>query len=150
MTALHRSKLFWLGLFGLVFLLWAWKDSRNDSAVILWQSKAMGFSASHSGSLIHLGRVNGGMAYSRPDKRFHLQRNHLKTRSPWFQRFQLYDVRSPAGLSQSVAIPYWAIVAIHLVAWILALLWQRRWLHKALSGSVTTDAGLPQRSPADS
>jgi hypothetical protein len=44
----YRSLLFWLGLPGLVFLLWGWADSTRFLSILKWQSKGvvLGFQSS--------------------------------------------------------------------------------------------------------
>lgn len=149
-SAFHRSKLFWFGLIALAFLLWAWADSRTNSFMMKWQSASMGLSASHYASLITLGRVQDGIIYGPADNKIHFQRNHIAKLHPRFPSFRTYETRIPSGLSQSVSIPYWSIVALHLTTWCTVLIWRRRRVRKALSSTAALDAGLPSGSPADS
>ncbi|MCW1916880.1 hypothetical protein OJ996_25045 [Luteolibacter sp. GHJ8] len=114
-SALHRSKLFWFGLIGGIFLLWAWSDSRNRSASASWQGHQLGFSASSYASQLNLGQADGSMRIGNPGVR--LYRNHTPNRHGWFKPIRFYEATVSGGTSRSAALPYWVLALLYAAAW---------------------------------
>jgi hypothetical protein len=149
-SALHRSKLFWFGLVGLVFLLWAWNDSRSIGTSMRWQSFSIGFSAGSYASSINLGRVQNDLVNGPMDRKIYLQRNHTGTVHAWFKPLRIYETRHPTGLSQTVVIPYWLTTSFYLAAWSGVIIWYRKRLRGSLAAHADMHAGLSTESPAKS
>lgn len=116
-SSFHRSKLFWFGITGLIFLLWVWSDSRQNSASVNWQGHELGFSAGSYASQLNLGQVDGRMQIggAGPDLRF--QRNHAPNRHGWFKPIRFYETTVSGGTSRSAALPYWLLASLYAAAW---------------------------------
>jgi hypothetical protein len=124
----YRSRLFWFGLLGLLFLLWGWADWGLPSSLtaklgnsrlvvgnqagtlrIAWQSDP----ASPAGFTI-----SGHTGTRAPD--------HIRLFPPAFRHSEV-NLSAPFGGGHStIRIAYWFLVLIYLPIWLVALAgWQR-------------------------
>jgi hypothetical protein len=116
----YRSRLFWLGLPGLVFLLWSWWDSVGENKGVAWTSGGVGTFAYISYSVIGVGTDSGGRHYEglTPWKNGGLSK-------PAFPSPVI--LREPRADLISFEVPLWLLILLYLVAWPLTLgWWQRR------------------------
>ena len=122
----YRSRLFWLGLPGLVFLLWAWVTFSGTSVAVARWRKTHAYAGSGQVVLLQVHRASAGSGSAssfeaRIDKRPELERR-------WFR--QAVDWRSPLrlrSLMSTFGVALWFIVLIYVALWSgLAFWWQRR------------------------
>ena len=122
---LFRSRAFWFGVPGLVFLLWAWRISHSHytnfgfagnggglvgqldgEAVILWEST--GFAPSTSAKLGHYSLA--------PDQMRATKRDLGTARSRW---------------DRWLFVPHWFLLVAYLQVWVGLLIW-RTWRYRPL------------------
>ncbi|RYD29976.1 MAG: hypothetical protein EOP87_17390 [Verrucomicrobiaceae bacterium] len=134
--------MFWLGLVGLVFLLWGWWHSTRYRTVLAWRT-ATGHAEVHSiGHVVATGEVRGlpplwggrwhieharGMKMDTDQKTGALvvPRYPVLPRYVEFNRVAL-DLPGIKGETWRVAVAFWFIVAVYGCAWVCAcVLWQR-------------------------
>jgi hypothetical protein len=155
---LHRSILFWLGLFVLCFLLWAWAESRRHYT--LWSFMP---SRDHAVCLIHADSALSLKTASALDipssaaardltgifpRSLHIP---LKAdqRKPWLRPLywrstvelgEWLDLDSgptffpatPPTESFFLRIPFWLIIALYIAAWLALSIWRARKIAKGL------------------
>ena len=136
---LHRSRLFWLGLPGLVFLLWGWWDSTHYRTIfgrttatghVQVQSighMVMGIEVrgegppwSGSWAFLHLPET---MVYADP------KTGRMVNEYRVLPRYVAYKNRvySDGSSMRRVEVAYWFMVAVYGCAWVSAcVVWQRR------------------------
>lgn len=115
--SLYRSKLYWFGMSGWIFLFWAWSDSRQSSASAIWQGHRLGFCASSYASQLNLTQVDGTMRIGGASPGFSFQRNHSPNRHGWFKPIRFYEATVSGGTSRSAALPYWLLASLYAGAW---------------------------------
>jgi hypothetical protein len=122
---MRSSLAFWLGLFGLVFLVWAWVDSMRA-----WTRIDFGpfiVSSRHSS----LGLVQFGSTHREFPE---LKRESLKETREWFPGPRLMLTPGP-GASVVITprqgyLPYWLIIGAYVPPWLLLSLWRARRIRK--------------------
>ena len=145
--SIYRSRLFWLGLLGLIFLLWGWWHS-TQYRTILGMRTATGHAEVHSiGHVVATGEVkglrpswSGGWAF------LHLPGMMVyadpKTGRPMADEFPVLprfvehrstDIPEVGGSTWRVAVAYWFIVAVYGCAWAGACVAWRWWLKRKRS-----------------
>jgi hypothetical protein len=144
-----RSRLFWLGIPGLLFLLWAWAKSNVTEATTYlgtgcgWASsgygKVMWFSVETVGDeLIGLDLRNGCASQgadaffsSSPSlvvPRFHTSfTSPLVPAPPWFPAPGGRSERLPTGSSyRLLSLPYWLVTGLYAGGWLAGLVGSQR------------------------
>jgi hypothetical protein len=148
----YRSRLFWLGLPGLLFLCWAWNHS-NSTRVMTHLGPSSGWAGSGHGNflwfrvrtqgdeLIGLDLRNGQASeepggpeyFNSSSAKFAVSRFHTTVTSPlspappWFPVPHGRAERLAAGTSLFVSLPYWLLIAGYAALWLGGLAcWQRR------------------------
>ncbi len=132
----YRSHLFWLGLPGLVFLLWGWLGSCRQDSGARWSDAAAGFSVSDSARTLSFRRftdlsgsglpngagLRGFSTWTWGDNRKHAE-------LPWFPKALEFS-REEVPLDYrawTVSFAYWSLELLYLLFWTATLLvWQRR------------------------
>lgn len=133
----YRSRLFWLGLPGLVFLWWAWWDSGGHFTFFRWDRGAQSE---------HVGIVAGNVSWSRFTERhprkpimavlYDVERDVMheqlpsgaiipRGRFPPALRVERVALQTHDVLEVRVAL--WVVVTVYLVVWLgTVAIWQRR------------------------
>lgn len=139
---LYRSLVFWLGLPGLLFLLWGWADSRLHSSSFVSDIEAKTnvgslFSSEtiwHQGSQLTIGwhdfSESGLVSLKRTD---HKVTRQLLPTPPWFPRPALirHELDRSKVYMRFLVIPHWLIVGLYLVLWLLFLAWRHRRINRS-------------------
>jgi len=134
-----RSPLLWIGLFGLVFLLWAWRDSARAMSHASYGSKPVKLTLMSVASAVDLRFSTKQGSYAA-----HLSFDHWEFPRGW-DPSTMRDVRPwnagnwfPApwfgpvgdekvpGFGRILVLPYWLLVPVYLVGWGGLMGWRRR------------------------
>ncbi|RYD33942.1 MAG: hypothetical protein EOP87_10105 [Verrucomicrobiaceae bacterium] len=125
----HRSRLFWLGLPGLIFLAWVWLGTRPH---FFWMQKGT------PAAIVLLGTDSGSyrIAWTRRlSPQIHFTVTGIRSRSstqdpaPLFPPAFSHLTDESPGIRRSseVRIAHWLAVAIYLALWLTTCaLWQHR------------------------
>ena len=130
-----RSRLFWLGVPGLVFLLWLWAGSEKSSTYysLRWKSPSyLGFGIGCTYGQIGgwIGRPYQGFANpgSQTGSSFHRgpidgrYRDQVNKDGPWWHE---WESRSKDRLGFSVDC--WLVVLVYVTSWLVGVLGLQRW-----------------------
>jgi hypothetical protein len=133
-----RSRLFWLGVPGLVFLLWVWWDSGGYASHASWQSgREIRQVEVDRGCVVWMTTVDLRSAVPVPVEPFHAGRYELKEEDGRHFDFAPPFKRKTDDLKLSIAwmdmelhssrLALWVVVAVYVAMWIaMAFAWQRR------------------------
>jgi hypothetical protein len=143
----YRSRLFWLGLPGLLFLCWAWNRS-NSTRAITHLGPSSGWAGSGHGNflwfrvrtkgdeLIGLDLRNGQASeeqyFNSSSPKYAVPRGSTVTSPvspapPWFPEPRWQAARLAAGTSLYASLPYWLLIVGYATLWLGGLaFWQRR------------------------
>ena len=156
----YRSLLFYLGLPGLLFLLWAWVDSNfhrtaHTSSVVASSTTAFRSSTimNHRGAIRIEHRVIRGGGFSSTLSRSHFDRVPFQQHHAWFpwpQRRQskgLLD-HTPGVITAGITIteftiPHWLLILPYLLLWSLAFYCR----HRRIQRHLTKHPSLPPAQP---
>lgn len=136
----HRSPLFYLGLFPLLFLLWAWWDSTRHLSGIHRKLTIYGMQNGRTMFMIgrehltqHGGKITLHLTEPRNLESVTINRDPVQTiftDNPAPIWFPLPERReTPLGETvalRSVMLPHWILVLVYLIPWSLLLLWRSR------------------------
>ena len=122
--SLLRSTCLWLGLAGLVFVLWAWQDSMTHSSVLSWRGYTIGSGAGGAG--VHYNPALGGIILDRVQ-----YAGIPNIDMSAVQVFSRFNLEIHDGAFASLTIPYWAMLISYLLLWSLVLGWRWRQLREA-------------------
>ena len=129
----YRSLLFWLGLPGLVFLLWGWADSTRFLSILKWQSKGVVLGFQSSGNPLRIDSfhcLDPGRRSDLTFDRFPVSRLPLAVEHPLFPtavRFGSIHDASNDSTTRMLVIAYWMKISAYAAVWIAFLAyWQRR------------------------
>lgn len=131
-----RSLTFWLGIPGLVFLLWAWVDSMTHLSQVSYKAEfrlgdgslaKRNVAASNSGGDVSL-------TWSRPDgdykllsHKFDSKKRDLREQREWLPLPSYLANRNyPGTIFYSLSIPHWLLLLSYAFLWIVLILFQ--WL----------------------
>jgi hypothetical protein len=133
----YRSRLFWLGLPGLVFLLWLWLENARDD-LFFGHTKITGpVEASTRG----IGSFDGSVYYvtikttfgvSGPEEvGFHASsEGGLEPNEPMtlfaFPPFGIFQRKSEGHEYRNVMLAWWAVILTYSLAWLVTLAWWQR------------------------
>jgi hypothetical protein len=122
---IHRSLTLWLGCFGVVFILWAWADSRKTDTLLI-------FPGGPPYRYLTSGEACLGSVFISGASIDHWEIYRMQGRSyPAFPRPRFHEKRSDEWRpTYETFIPYWLILAVYLPCWFL-LLWLRARRHRA-------------------
>ncbi|WP_367872842.1 hypothetical protein [Luteolibacter sp. Populi] len=149
--ALHRSLLFWFGLFGAMFLLWSWVDSMHAMAGASrhvdirevhppphpsppWEP-GVGEFYGHTGGRIQLAfvvRDQSGNLKVESRKITMGRHRFVPPDSRWFPLPGVFKDEPwpfPSGASYTftiISIPHWLVLLLYLAAWSAVLTWRSR------------------------
>ncbi len=117
----YRSRLFWLGLPGLVFLLWAWKGSVGWSKGLAWRHNDFAAFTSTVGGQMIIGTDNG----TSRDQGFKVW--SLRTHHPQ-EALIIPKIKREAAFAQIyIELPIALLVLLYLAAWSgFVCCWHRR------------------------
>ena len=130
----YRSRLFWLGLFPLIFMLWAWRDSEEYVTFLSIESKLMVvglgtiqsnvclefFSIDHGGGKIFANR------YPVTDDSGDPYKVLLGWGFPKAMEADLIGDDSYDVTYRWINIAWWFIASIYLTLWLTSLCWWQR------------------------
>lgn len=144
----YRSRLFWLGVMGLVFLLWLWVDSmRYDTMIdVYWKDHGWGFFSAFSelkaGAAIDPFFVpTGGLDFEVFRSRVYLGPDVDYTSVDPFENSiwpgTLAEAMFPGALGRPSAVhtlglAYWLITLVYLSGWAGSLIVWQRWKRRRL------------------
>lgn len=157
---LHRSLSFWLGLPGLLFLLWSWHDSMTHDAGIFRSIRAR-YSGSRAYTVVsddRIGHSRAGLVITLfevepgPDRTIKVEPPVLDRRAvlpevmpsspfPAFQAMNLrnYSREMPGNHVRNLFIPHWMILIAYGIAWGAAIFWRQARIRRA--GQANPDRG---------
>jgi hypothetical protein len=129
---LHRWKSFWLGVFVVVFLGWAWVRSMGyrDNVGVLWDADA--FILSSGSATVAAGIGNIGEVVGRT----FLTSHGASPAENWFPQYFLF--REVDG-EKAIEVAHWLLLLLFLLPWTTVLIWRSRRMKRLAPGS----AGLP-------
>lgn len=129
----YRSRLFWLELPGLVFLLWGWADSTRFLSILKWQSKGVVLGFQSSGNSLRIDSfhcLDPGRRSDLTFDRFPVSRLPLAVEHPLFPtavRFGSIHDASNDSTTRMLVIASWMKISAYAAVWIAFLAyWQRR------------------------
>jgi len=140
---LSRSLTFWLGLPGLLFLLWAWADSFDwRSGISIAGKSGLGGLASDGSSISfhwsHLAPVPSGVVppvgeYEPPElppttsMDFYHESSTRGQRPLLWAQFERSSGTAGAVASRMISVPYWIVTLAYIGLWgaVVAWRWQR-------------------------
>jgi len=151
---LHRSRVFWFGLPGLLFILWAWADSmRYHSSVVLHRGMNGGTDTIRQ----FLGTIDFRWWLRTPEPSLALKHwrypflrephEHRKVLpQPITFKQQDFSYGKVVKTRAIIIIPHWLILLTYLLVWGGLLLW--RWKahadhRKLVEGLAGTGTGMP-------
>ncbi len=138
----YRSRLFWLGLPGLVFLLWGWWDSGAYPSHLSWSTTSRTFWVGHENGGIVSGTINStnpnnhGIPQGFKFRRWEANAPHIFSWSLpqpllWQHNVTNYSLpsisRNLGVETRRLEVAYWLAILIYLTPWIAALWW---WQHR--------------------
>lgn len=127
---LIRSRAFWLGVPGLLFLLWSWADSTRNFTQIEKKNPAGSFSFVHWDSAIKVCRAPVGSPFAFSNR---VWRGPYPTKEPvptiWWPAVKAE--RDYVG-RPFIRIPHWLLLLAYLALWSAGIAWRRRCWRKAL------------------
>jgi hypothetical protein len=145
MPPLHKRPFtFWLPAFGLLFLLWAWADSRRSgSTVAVGYSPIINVGMGAEGSCLTLRSTRHSdraiaLSPTPPRSPFfaYSSRYELPPQPsiPWFPRprgnhsgISLEMTGIPLSITRTLQIPFWCIIPVYTAGWLLLLThWRKR------------------------
>lgn len=142
----YHSRLFWLGLPGLLFLLWSWEDSGKAIRTISWNGKGMARQVDLWNGVVRVVQVVDPKLYAGPMQKLGIHRAEI----PLADRGKA----SPGGFVFAplisaeedehalVRIPFWFAICLYLPAWWTTLIWwQRRKVRLLILHSGKPEAG---------
>jgi hypothetical protein len=134
---LSRSRAFWFGLPGSVFLLWAWADSMTTAthAAIMWKKSSISDSVTHHGGSLDIAHWAGSFGVSLWPKEFRVQRQPRGDAKDWFPVPGIREHGILSGslhLTSRVVIPHWCLVSLYLISWSGLMGW-RWWTYRRAS-----------------
>jgi hypothetical protein len=129
----YRSLLFWLGLPGLVFLVWACADSTRFVSSLKWQSKGVVLDFQSWGNSLRINSFHCQDPGRRRDltfDRFPVSQLTIAVEYPLFPsavRFGSFHDTCTDSTARMLVIAYWLKISAYLAVWIACLMcWQRR------------------------
>ncbi len=135
-----RFRLLWLGLPGLLFLLWAWVDSTHHGYGMGWGGKGLGLFFFHGDACVGIGlddasRREQGMDRWEWDPADPAAResDDPPRLSPWLPAPQLLAWHGDANVWR-LLLPHWLLTGLYLAAWAAAAWRQRRWQARRFAG----------------
>lgn len=138
----YRSRLFWLGLPGLVFLLWGWL-ANSHSGYIGWLGGDHFHTVGHHFGCVEFTRaVDLGMGFEFGDQG--LRNEHLvePPNELWPPAFRFeHEVEPGTQRVSTVRIADWAIVLAYILLWTAG---QGRWQRRKARLSRRAAAELPE------
>ena len=141
---LVRSLTLWFGLFGLVFLLWAWADSFERSSGA-WVQRGRPFVTARN----HSSTVQLAWGYVEPGNNAGISREISSDpeRPLLWARPRFEKERGGSASIITLRLPHWLLLCLYLPAWAILLAWRRR--KRAAAGKAAPGETLPppRRSP---
>jgi hypothetical protein len=122
---LFRSRAFWFGVPGLVFLLWGWWDSMGDRSGVDFGLWGVGQSAGD----VYAYCFSDGWPDSWEVETFQYQ---VEPEEALEWKIALIDPPHPVPDLRSVFIPYQLLVPCFLAGWAGLLIWRKRKFEKRL------------------
>lgn len=121
----YRSRLFWLGLPGLVFLCFSWGRGGANTTSIWWSGSRGALTLCDDNQRLEISWIEGlkGFGFQIQSDSAHPEVDALHRLSPLqVRRFPEYHFPKV-----SVLVAYWMLLLLYLVVWLGALAgWQRR------------------------
>lgn len=127
--SLRRSPILWLGLFGCLFILWAWVDSNRYSTYAETYLIDRNIAVGHARNLVGLVITEGRMASTRTSfdrQPSGITRNFDLLARPIYNNDSVSDYFGNKGSQRTIGIPYWMILLIYLWLWSIPLRWRAK------------------------
>ncbi|WP_035604340.1 hypothetical protein [Haloferula sp. BvORR071] len=122
MKQLFRSLTFWLGLPGLLFLLWAWWDSSKfDSDALMY---SWGFLARNGDSQFTITILEDYKSYWMLSGSLGFDRQPRAESRLFFPSARIDRMTEPHWTR--IFIPHWQVVLAYAIPWSVLFLWSRR------------------------
>ncbi len=118
----YRSRLFWLGLPGLVFLLWAWWFSMGYFSHVDFSGKYEWGISQSAGNVVAIWN-SGGMP-NWDGVFFDHGQWSVESARAW--QMTLNESRETHPAFRYVIVPYYAVVLAYVAVWLLTLAWWQR------------------------
>jgi len=124
----YRSRLFWFGLLGLLFLLWGWWLSTGHISVAGFTEK----------SPMAIGQAGGEVyGYWRSDewpvwRGFHSDHDGISKEQASGLKLRLVEWREREPALRFVFIRYYVVILVYMAAWLLPLAWWQRRISRLL------------------
>jgi hypothetical protein len=141
---LHRWKSFWLGVFVVVFLGWAWARSMGIIDGIRWESAS-------AGTLLQADHCDGQILFSYvpsyPVKRsiFELSSQTFSVSGHWFP-WAVNVMNSIPGM-HILGIAHWFLILLFLLPWTTWLVWRSRRMKRLASEPGTAGLQTGSKGP---
>jgi hypothetical protein len=131
----RRSLTLWLGLWGWIFLFWAWADSMRRLSAVQWRHtiSSRGLHAETRESLLHhSGKLTllrfvplSDEPYTGNYSRAYWLRQHSLA-GTWFPPLDhRTDLTAAVLQSRTLAIPHWLLILAYTASWTALILWRR-------------------------
>ena len=133
---LFRSRAFWFGVPGLVFLLWTWADSMKTAtqAIIMWKNSRVSDSMVHHGGSLDIVHWSGSFGGSLWPKECRVQRQRRGDARDWFPKPGIREHGIISGSfhrTSRLVLPHWCLVPLYLIPWGGLLTWRWRAFRQA-------------------
>lgn len=126
----YRSRLFWLGIPGLAFLVWCWLALDQRNAGIAWTTPEYRWGLSDSEGFVQLAIIKGsGLTDGYPSGLSFWSRVFSRANVLWFPKaFQhVHPLPGNKITTEYIRVSYWLLILLYLATWLGALTgWQRR------------------------
>ena len=132
-----RSKAFWLGVPGLVFLVWAWGDSFWYWAMAEFDAPGWAGIGSYQGLLYGAKEAGAGVSWGIPEVEY----QKIQEGSAWVARLRDYP-----GI-ESFIVPHAVVVGVYLLAWAGLVVWRARKYRAELAATEGSDAPADRSGP---
>ncbi len=124
---LLRSRAFWFGVPGLVFLLWLWGDSKDHVTSLTFHGKpGIHFRQRPAGMRLILWENSNHSGNPRfGAERILIEDDYAATRAELLEQIDLAWVVDQ-DRSYLISLPYWKLLAGYLLLWAAVLIWRWR------------------------
>jgi hypothetical protein len=124
MRLLLPTRLFWLGLVGLIGLLWSWRVSSHEGHVAVWATSGRGLFVSQGGGTIRVGTDNA--ALKNPGFAVSKWVVPMGGDERWYDAVKLDWEEFGHGTridSWRLRVSHWLVVVVYGVVWMGSTVW---------------------------
>lgn len=117
---IHRSFTFWLGLFGTVFIAWAWMRSMSEWSQLIWQYNTRdNILAAQSNGQVWVTWTVPSPPSSKPELQY--SEGPYEGEVAWFR--EAFDLSQIPDL---ISVAHWFLLLLFLIPWLGLIAWQWR------------------------